>query len=268
MKKNITAATEIMIKDITPIIDFYKKSEIVGVVLYGGWARGGQIINSDVDIGVICQNQEVLKDYLNRYDNNWKCKNHIIEITYYDYEYLDNQLLPKRYFESKNCYWTEDNRFNWQQSIVLCDTNNMLLSLIKKKAKLPLEEQKANTSALKWEISRVLNYVLPRLVASQKYTEAQITMNKTIMVIFHYINNKNGLLMPYERAAFYWFDKNKIPGKESIEKLFINSKTDCDACKKRMQEFWQICEDLGIRVKRQTIEEFLESFFDAKELKL
>jgi predicted nucleotidyltransferase len=256
-----------LISQIKPVIEFYKQPGVVGVVLYGGWARGDQTDYSDVDIGVVCENSEILQKLSKKYDNNWQCKNHIVEITYYDYDFLCNQQLPNRYSDIKNTYWSENNRFNWQQSIILFDSNNKLQSLINQKAILPKAEQKANLNALNWEINRRLNYILPRFIEAKRYLEAQIVMNNTILVIIHYLVDQEGLLMPYDKAALFWFNKSKILGKEYVSELFNYSQANAVDCMKRVTNIRQVCKKLKININNQTIEEFMQSFFAPLDIK-
>lgn len=254
-----------MIDDIRPFLDFHKKPEIVGIILYGGWGRGEQTEYSDIDIGIICDNETVTKRYQDEYDSNWKCGEHIIETIYYDYQSLWGKSLPKRCSEDKGCFWTEDTRFNWQNAVILYDPTENIQKLITEKTCYPIREQTENITTLIWVIERNLNYLLPRLLNTDQYAEAQMLMNRTIVGVIHYLYSQNGLLMPYENIAFYWFYKNNLPNKKIIEKLFNHSKPNKKDCTKRIQIFWEVCDKLKIEVKQQSIQDFAEAFFEAKE---
>lgn len=260
-----TEETSRMLEDIRPFLDMHKKPGITGIILYGGWGRGEQQADSDVDIGIVCENPEVLNAFKAEYDNNWLIKQRYVEPAYYNYQYLDDQSLPKRCTETFGHFWTEDARLNWSTGTILYDPEGKLQKLIKVKTILPDDERRANLDTLLWIISRNLNYRLPRFLRVEKFAEAQLLMTGTIKSIIHYIYNQNGLLMPYEEAAFYWFYKNNLPGKHLIIELFKHADADRQSCQLRLSKFWQVCQELEINVKHQSTDDFCKDFFGAKD---
>ncbi|MEI6237012.1 MAG: nucleotidyltransferase domain-containing protein [Candidatus Saccharibacteria bacterium] len=251
--------TEKLLQDIKPVIDYYKKPEVAGILLYGSWGRGEQLPHSDVDIAVICNNKHAVEEIE---DTNWEINDYFVEPTKYDYEYLFTQSLPERMFREFGHFWTEDTRFNWQQSKILYDQNDIVKQLLAKKAYLPAKEAEANLNVIIIVIERLLNYHLPRYVDAEKYVEAQILLNGLVNHVVHYIYNKNGLLLPYSSALFYWFDKKDLLGKQSVLNLFSNTGLNKDECLQRMKLFWEVCNKLGIKLKIRTQKEYLQYFFE------
>jgi predicted nucleotidyltransferase len=256
-----------MFKIIKPIINFYKKPGVVGIILYGGYGRGEQLPYSDVDIGIICENEAYKTELQQKFDDNWEINSYYVEPVYYDFEYLNSQPLPERMMRDFGYFWTEDTRFNWQQSKILYDPSGQILQLIKDKANLPEREKQANLKVLIWVIGRSLNYHLPRFIEAKKYAEAQMLMNRLITHIVHYVYNSNGLLMPHEAAAFYWLNKQDLAGKKSIEDLLINVEANKGSCLKRLEKFWQVSQELNISIEPKSVKEYLKYFFEANGTK-
>jgi len=256
-----------MLEDIKPVLDLYQKTGVVGIVLYGGWGRGEQLPYSDVDVAIVCESKRAMAKLQDEYDDNWQIKDYFVEPIYYDYEHLNSQPLPERMMRDYGYFWTEDTRFNWQQSKILYDPSGQTQQLIKGKAYLPEAEKQANLKVLIWVIGRSLNYHLPRFIDAKKYAEAQMLMNRLIGHIIHHVYNSSGLLMPHESAAFYWFNKKELPGKESIQDLLNSSEANRESCEKRINSIWRVCKELQIKIERQSAGDFLESFFEANGTK-
>jgi hypothetical protein len=254
---------ERMLTDISGLIDYYKQPGVVGIVLYGSWAKGVQTDDSDVDIGVLCENQSVIDDLTKDNEGCWYYRNYAVEITFYDYQALIKQDLPKRFNEAGGNYWTESNRLNWLESKVLYDPQAKTQELTKLKAVLPESERLANLSTLGWILNGTLNFHIPRYLEAQKYTEAQILMNKTIEHVVHHVYNNDYLLMPYSGMTFYWFKKQNLSGLDLIEQLFNNAEASELACQARYKTIWEVMDALGIDVKHQTKKEYFKNFFDA-----
>jgi predicted nucleotidyltransferase len=267
MTDNHVVPLDELLKDIQPILDFYKKPDVSGIILYGGYGRGEQLPHSDVDLGVICKNEAVKKELQQKFGDNWEVKSHYVEPVYYDFEHLNSQPLPERFMRDYGFFWNEDTRFNWQQSKILYDPSGQIQQLIKDKANLPEREKQANLTVLIWVIGRSLNYHLPRYVDAQKFAEAQMLMNRLIGHIIHYVYNSHGLLMPYEGAAFYWFDKNGLTGKKTIEELLKNAEANKESCDERIEKLWQVCQELNINIELKSVKGYLEYFFETNGTK-
>jgi len=267
MTDNNAVPIEKMLNDIQPIVDFYKNPDVAGIILYGGYGRGEQLPFSDVDIGIICKNEAHKTELQQKFADNWEINGNYVEPVYYNFEYLNSQPLPERFMRDFGYFWNEDTRFNWQQSKILYDPNDQIQQLIKDKANLPEREKQANLKVLIWVIGRSLNYHLPRFIEAEKYAETQMLMNRLIGHIVHYVYNNNGLLMPYESAVFYWFNKQGLPGKKLIENLLNNADANKESCLKRIEKFWQVSQELNISIEPKSVKEYLKYFFEANGTK-
>ena len=101
-----------------------KDSNVLGVVLFGSWARGSNRIGSDVDILVI------LKEGYKR-----------------TIEYLDNQAFEIIYSTKKEAFdFWKSNRDDaagfWEDANILYDVGGVVASLKKKKKKILKEGKK------------------------------------------------------------------------------------------------------------------------------
>ena len=251
-----------MLETIKPIIDKFKIDGITGMLIHGSYSRNENLPYSDVDLGIICESNQIQSKLRNDEHYIYTFKDLLVEPKFYSFSDLKAAPLPVDYgeVEEKEIFWSEANRFNFEHSKIIYDPMNDIQKLFDEKVTYPESEKKLNIYYLTYEIELALNYKLPRLIKAERLIDSQAIMNSLIRDVVHLLYAKKQRFLPFDKDMSFWFKKGIFSNTKYLEALYENSAPKLKETNKRILSFWTFCENYKLSITKRSIIEEVENF--------
>lgn len=241
-------AAEVMSKKISKINGVY------GILATGGIGRGYCDDYSDLDLIVYVDDRKI--DEITKYIaiGNLRYKGIEIDMSVESYEYAFNQKSPSK-------YWSQDARWDKENSKILFDTGNRVKNLLKEKLIFPDWEQKKLLSKYKKGVETHLIYYFETWENRGSPINLADTLIRASKNIILWIYAKNKKFHPYlPKWLFYYLESDLIPESKffnTIKKPFLGPLKTLQELRNVREEMVDLCNKIGIKLEPENIEKIV-----------
>ncbi len=228
---------------------------VVGILAVGGIGRGYCDDYSDLDLIVYVDERKF--DEITKYIavGGLRYKGIEIDTPVESYQNALNQKSPSK-------YWSQDARWDRENSKILFDTDSRIKSLLKEKLVFPDWEQKKLLSKYQKGVETHLVYFYEMWQKRGSQINLADTLIRASKNIILWIYAKNKKFHPYlPKWLFYYLESDLIPESKFfsiIKKPFLESLRTAKETKNVREELLELCDNIGINLGYKNVGEVFE----------
>jgi hypothetical protein len=228
---------------------------VVGILATGGIGRGYCDDYSDLDLTVYVDDRKF--DEITKYIavGGLRYKGIEIDTPVESYQNALNQKSPSK-------YWSQDARWDRENSKILFDTDSRLKSLLKEKLVFPDWEQKKLLSKYQKGVETHLIYFYEMWQKRGSQINLADTLIRASKNIILWLYAKNKKFHPYlPKWLFYYLESDLIPESKFfsiIKKPFLESLRTAKEIKNIREELLELCDNIGINLGYKNVKEVFE----------
>ena len=228
---------------------------VIGILATGGIGRGYCDDYSDLDLIVYVDDEkfEEITKYIAV--GGLRYKEIDVDTPVESYQNALNQKSPSR-------HWSQDARWDRENSKILFDTEGRIKSLLKEKLVFPDWEQKKLLSKYQKGVETHLIYYFEtweKRGSSINLADTLIRASKNIIL---WIYAKNKKFHPYlPKWLFYYLENDLVPEAKffsTIKKPFLGPLKTVKNLRNVRGELIELCEKIGIKLEIESIEEIFK----------
>lgn len=228
---------------------------VIGILATGGIGRGYCDDYSDLDLIVYVDDEKF--DEITKYIavGGLRYKEIDVDTPVESYQDALNQKSPSR-------HWSQDARWDRENSKILFDTEGRIKSLLKEKLVFPDWEQKKLLSKYQKGVEAHLIYYFEtweKRGSSINLADTLIRASKNIIL---WIYAKNKKFHPYlPKWLFYYLENDLVPEAKffsTIKKPFLGPLKTVKNLRNVRGELIELCEKIGIKLEIESIEEIFK----------
>ncbi len=228
---------------------------VIGILATGGIGRGYCDDYSDLDLIVYVDDEkfEEITKYIAV--GGLRYKEIDVDTPVESYQNALNQKSPSR-------HWSQDARWDRENSKILFDTEGRIKSLLKEKLVFPDWEQKKLLSKYQKGVEAHLIYYFETWEKRGNSINLADTLIRASKNIILWIYAKNKKFHPYlPKWLFYYLENDLVPEAKffsTIKKPFLGPLKTVKDLRNVRGELIELCEKIGIKLEIESIEEIFK----------
>ena len=228
---------------------------VMGILATGGIGRGYCDDYSDLDLIVYVDDEKF--DEITKYIavGGLRYKEIDIDTPVESYQNALSQKSPSK-------YWSQDARWDRENSKILFDTEERIKSLLKEKLVFPDWEQKKLLSKYQKGVETHLIYYFEMWKKRGSQINLADTLIRASKNIILWIYAKNKKFHPYlPKWLFYYLESDLVPESKffsTIKKPFLESLKTTKEIRNVREELLELCDNIGIKFGYKNAREIFE----------